>query len=174
MLAAEEARRAATGSTAAGRGPGRRLDLRRPPLHAARTGRRSSGRSGRRSTTRASRPADIGYVNAHGTSTPKGDSVEIDCLREVFGKALATIPVSSNKSQIGHTLGAAAAIEAALTIEGMRQGIILPTDQPPSRSRISTTWTCVPDQARRQPLRDRPVQRLRLRRHQLLHRLPGV
>jgi 3-oxoacyl-[acyl-carrier-protein] synthase II len=72
-------------------------------------------------------PEDIAYVNAHGTSTPKGDKVEIECLREVFGKKLTGIPVSSNKSQIGHTLGAAAAIEAALGIEAMKQGVILPT-----------------------------------------------
>lgn len=73
------------------------------------------------------KPADIQYVNAHGTSTPKGDRTEIKCLREVFGKLMEKIPVSSNKSQLGHTLGATAAIEAALTIEGMRQGILLPT-----------------------------------------------
>jgi 3-oxoacyl-[acyl-carrier-protein] synthase II len=72
-------------------------------------------------------PVDIGYVNAHGTSTPKGDTIEIEALREVFGPRLARIPVSSNKSQIGHTLGAAAAIEAALGIEAMRRGIVLPT-----------------------------------------------
>lgn len=72
-------------------------------------------------------PSDIQYVNAHGTSTPKGDRTEIKCLREVFGKQLENIPVSSNKSQLGHTLGATAAIEAALTIEGMRRGVILPT-----------------------------------------------
>ena len=72
-------------------------------------------------------PADIRYVNAHGTSTPQGDAVEIACLREVFGAALPRIPVSSNKSQLGHTLGAAGAIEAALTIEGMRRGVLLPT-----------------------------------------------
>lgn len=72
-------------------------------------------------------PADIQYVNAHGTSTPKGDATEIGCLRTVFGSALQNIPVSSNKSQLGHTLGASAAIEAALGIEGMRCGLILPT-----------------------------------------------
>jgi 3-oxoacyl-[acyl-carrier-protein] synthase II len=72
-------------------------------------------------------PSAAGYVNAHGTSTPKGDAVEIESLREVFGPHLSAIPVSSNKSQIGHTLGAAAAIEAALAIEGMQQGILLPT-----------------------------------------------
>ena len=72
-------------------------------------------------------PADIQYINAHGTSTPKGDRTEIKCLREVFGKIIEKIPVSSNKSQLGHTLGATAAIEAALTIEAMGKGLILPT-----------------------------------------------
>jgi 3-oxoacyl-[acyl-carrier-protein] synthase II len=72
-------------------------------------------------------PEDIQTVNAHGTSTPKGDRTEIECLRSVFGNRIGRIPVSSNKSQIGHSLGAAAAIEAALAIEGMQQGLILPT-----------------------------------------------
>ncbi len=72
-------------------------------------------------------PGDIQYVNAHGTSTSRGDSTEIDCLKEVFGTQLEKIPVSSTKSQIGHTLGAAAAIEAALSIEAMQQGLVLPT-----------------------------------------------
>jgi 3-oxoacyl-[acyl-carrier-protein] synthase II len=72
-------------------------------------------------------PHDIEYVNAHGTSTPKGDITEIECLKEVFGTHLEKMPVSSNKSQIGHTLGGAAAIEAAFAIEGMQRGIILPT-----------------------------------------------
>ncbi|HQG99819.1 MAG TPA: beta-ketoacyl-[acyl-carrier-protein] synthase family protein [Smithellaceae bacterium] len=71
--------------------------------------------------------SDIQYVNAHGTSTAKGDRTEVKCLREIFGRSLEKIPVSSNKSQLGHTLGATAAIEAALAIEGMRQGILLPT-----------------------------------------------
>lgn len=72
-------------------------------------------------------PDDIDAVNAHGTSTQKGDATEIDSLRDVFGGRLPAVPVSANKSQIGHTLGAAAAIEAALGIEAMRQGVLLPT-----------------------------------------------
>ncbi|MDD5722786.1 MAG: beta-ketoacyl-[acyl-carrier-protein] synthase family protein [Syntrophales bacterium] len=72
-------------------------------------------------------PDDVHYINAHGTSTSRGDETEVDCLKEVFGDRLKRIPISSNKSQIGHTLGAAAAIEDTLTIEGMRQGLILPT-----------------------------------------------
>ncbi|MEE4357248.1 MAG: beta-ketoacyl-[acyl-carrier-protein] synthase family protein [Desulfococcaceae bacterium] len=94
-------------------------------------------------------PADIAYVSAHGTSTSKGDLTEIDCLRSVFGKALEKIPVSSNKSQIGHTLGASAAIEAALGIEGMHSGWLLPTVNhipDPALADIDT----VPNQARRQ------------------------
>lgn len=95
-------------------------------------------------------PTDIDYVNAHGTSTPKGDLTEIECLKAVFGSSLERIPVSSNKSQIGHTLGGAAAIEAAFAIEGMRRGIILPTINhipDPQLSGIDV----VPNEARRQP-----------------------
>ncbi len=72
-------------------------------------------------------PDDIQYINAHGTSTLKGDAVEIKCLRTVFGRRLSKTPISSNKSQLGHTLGASAAIEAALGIEAMRLGLLLPT-----------------------------------------------
>ncbi len=70
---------------------------------------------------------DIGAINAHGTSTPAGDSTEADCLREIFGSRLPQIPISANKSQVGHSLGASAAIEAALAIEGMRRNLVLPT-----------------------------------------------
>jgi 3-oxoacyl-[acyl-carrier-protein] synthase II len=95
-------------------------------------------------------PGDVRYVNAHGTSTPKGDKVEIDSLREVFGKGIARIPVSSNKSQVGHTLGAAAAIEAALAIEGMRRSILLPTvNHIPDPQFFDID--VVPNEARRQP-----------------------
>jgi 3-oxoacyl-[acyl-carrier-protein] synthase II len=72
-------------------------------------------------------PSEIGAINAHGTSTPTGDSTEVECLRAVFGRKLSGIPVSANKSQVGHSLGASAAIEAALAIEAMGQGIVLPT-----------------------------------------------
>ncbi|MBL0714311.1 MAG: beta-ketoacyl-[acyl-carrier-protein] synthase family protein [Desulfosarcina sp.] len=94
-------------------------------------------------------PDDIQYVNAHGTSTLKGDQTEIECLRTVFGSRLPALPVSSNKSQIGHSLGAAAAIEAALAIEGMRNDLILPTLNylpDPDLGDVDV----VPNQARRQ------------------------
>jgi 3-oxoacyl-[acyl-carrier-protein] synthase II len=95
----------------------------------------------------ALRPSDIQYINAHGTSTPKGDLVEIECLRTVFGRSLEKIPLSSNKSQIGHTLGAAAAIEDALTIEGMQRGVILPTINHIPDPRFADI-DCVPNTAR--------------------------
>ena len=72
-------------------------------------------------------PQDIGAINAHGTSTKAGDGTEADCLRSIFGANLAKTPISANKSQIGHSLGAAAAIEAALAIESLQQQVVLPT-----------------------------------------------
>lgn len=93
-------------------------------------------------------PGDIGAVNAHGTSTPTGDATEVACLREVFGKDVGKIPVSANKSQVGHSLGASAAIEATFAIEAMRHGIVLPTVNhipDPSFSDIDV----VPDTARK-------------------------
>jgi 3-oxoacyl-[acyl-carrier-protein] synthase II len=72
-------------------------------------------------------PADIQAVNAHAASTKVGDRTEIECLREVFGDRLPRVPVSANKSMLGHSLGATAAIEAVLAIEGMRRGVLLPT-----------------------------------------------
>lgn len=94
-------------------------------------------------------PDDIQYVNAHGTSTLKGDATEVECLRTVFGSALGKIPVSSNKSQIGHTLGASAAIEAALSIEALQQGVILPTVNHIPDPELDDV-DVVPNQARRQ------------------------
>jgi 3-oxoacyl-[acyl-carrier-protein] synthase II len=70
---------------------------------------------------------EVGYVNGHGTSTKIGDKTEIACLRRVFGDRLPRIPVSSNKSQVGHSLAASAGIEAAFTVQGLVDGVILPT-----------------------------------------------
>lgn len=70
---------------------------------------------------------DIDYVNAHGTSTPENDKMEHLSLSTVFGERMKTIPISSNKSMIGHTLSAAGAIEAAFSLMTMREGVIPPT-----------------------------------------------
>jgi len=70
-------------------------------------------------------PEDIGYINAHGTSTRVNDKTETLAIHKAFG--YRNIPVSSNKSMIGHTLGAAGAIEAAATVLTVNYGILPPT-----------------------------------------------
>jgi len=72
-------------------------------------------------------PSEIGYVNAHATSTPAGDPAEVRAMRQVFGKALDHIPVSATKSMTGHLLGAAGALESILTIRALESGILPPT-----------------------------------------------
>jgi len=95
-------------------------------------------------------PQAIEYVNAHGTSTPTNDPVETLALRRVFGERADEIPVSSNKSMIGHTIGAAGAIEAILTLKGMAEGVLLPTiNQHAPDRRCDLDY--VPNQARRRP-----------------------
>ncbi|MEH6719686.1 MAG: beta-ketoacyl-ACP synthase [Aurantimonas endophytica] len=72
-------------------------------------------------------PSDIDYINAHGTSTPENDRMEAMGLAAAFGDALASTPISSNKSMIGHTLTAAGAIEAAFSVLSIRHGVLPPT-----------------------------------------------
>ena len=69
----------------------------------------------------------IEYINAHGTSTPENDKMEHLALSTVFGERIRSIPVSSNKSMIGHTLSAAGAIEAAFSLMTMSEGVLPPT-----------------------------------------------
>jgi 3-oxoacyl-[acyl-carrier-protein] synthase II len=72
-------------------------------------------------------PDAVDYVNAHGTGTPQNDAVEAVVLRTVLGRRLERIPVSSSKSQFGHTLAAAGALEAVVTTLAIRDGILPPT-----------------------------------------------
>ncbi len=72
-------------------------------------------------------PADIDYVNAHGTGTPLNDPMESRALGRVFGDDLARVPVSSQKGQIGHTLASAGAIEAVIAALTISRGLIPPT-----------------------------------------------
>ncbi|MGH2499771.1 MAG: beta-ketoacyl-ACP synthase II [Candidatus Limnocylindria bacterium] len=73
------------------------------------------------------RPEEVGYVNAHGTSTPANDGAETAALKAVFGEHARALPISSTKSMTGHTLGAAGAIESAICVLAMRDGILPPT-----------------------------------------------
>ena len=72
-------------------------------------------------------PDAVDYINAHGTSTVQNDLTETRAIKEVFGDRAQKIPISSNKSMLGHTIAGAGAIEAALTIMGINRSVILPT-----------------------------------------------
>jgi 3-oxoacyl-[acyl-carrier-protein] synthase II len=72
-------------------------------------------------------PDEIGYINAHGTSTPENDKMEYISLKAVLGDHLANAPISSNKSMIGHTLSAAGAVEAIFSVLTLNNGILPPT-----------------------------------------------
>ncbi|MGO9591136.1 MAG: beta-ketoacyl-ACP synthase II [Candidatus Acidiferrales bacterium] len=72
-------------------------------------------------------PDDVGYVNAHGTSTPMGDAIETSALRRVFGERAKKVPISSTKSMTGHLLGGAGGLEAGISVLALRDQILPPT-----------------------------------------------
>ena len=72
-------------------------------------------------------PADVDYVNAHGTSTPKGDEIELRAVERLFGDNTDGLVMSSTKSAIGHLLGAAGAVESIFSILAIRDGVCPPT-----------------------------------------------
>jgi 3-oxoacyl-[acyl-carrier-protein] synthase II len=72
-------------------------------------------------------PEDIDYINAHGTSTPLGDEIELNAVKEVFGDAAYKLSMSSTKSAIGHLLGAAGSVEAIFSILAIRDSVVPPT-----------------------------------------------
>ena len=72
-------------------------------------------------------PDRVGYINAHGTSTPLGDAAETKAIKDVFGDHAYELAVSSTKSMMGHTFGAAGAIEAIMCVLALRDGVLPPT-----------------------------------------------
>ncbi|MGW4533717.1 beta-ketoacyl synthase N-terminal-like domain-containing protein [Nocardia sp. NPDC004340] len=97
-------------------------------------------------------PADVPYINGHGTGTPKNDSAESNAVRAALGDAAQDVVLSSTKSMIGHLLGAAGAVEAIVTILGLRDEMI-----PPTAGFAETDPACgldpAPNQARALPMR---------------------
>jgi 3-oxoacyl-[acyl-carrier-protein] synthase II len=85
-------------------------------------------RAARRALEKAGlEPADVQHVNAHATSTPEGDKAELQAIKTIFGDHAGSLAITANKSMIGHTLGAAGAIEAITTVLAIRDGRIPPT-----------------------------------------------
>ena len=92
--------------------------------------------------------SDIDYVNAHGTSTPLGDEIELGAVTRVVGNAAARISMSSTKSSIGHLLGAAGAVEAIFSVLAIRDGVAPPTLNLDNPS-VETSIDLVPHVARK-------------------------
>ncbi|RME98486.1 MAG: beta-ketoacyl-ACP synthase II, partial [Alphaproteobacteria bacterium] len=92
-------------------------------------------------------PADIDYVNAHGTSTPMGDELEVGAIERLFGNASGKLSMSSTKSAIGHLLGAAGAVEAIFSALAIRDNIAPPTLNLDNPS-VDTAIDLVPHKAR--------------------------
>ncbi len=72
-------------------------------------------------------PEQVGYINAHGTSTPQGDLAETNAIKDVFGAHAYELAVSSTKSVLGHIFGAAGAVEAIMCVRALADGVLPPT-----------------------------------------------
>ena len=92
-------------------------------------------------------PADIDYINAHGTSTPLGDEIELGAVERLLGQAAGKTAMSSTKSSVGHLLGAAGAVEAAFTVLALRDQIAPPTINLDNPS-VATALDLVPNKAK--------------------------
>src|SRR5215470_6072652 len=96
-------------------------------------------------------PADLDYVNAHGTSTPLGDEIELKAVERLIGNAAGNVAMSSTKSSIGHLLGAAGAVEAIFCLLAMRDGVVPPTINLDNPS-VGTAIDLVPHKAQQRPV----------------------
>jgi 3-oxoacyl-[acyl-carrier-protein] synthase II len=92
-------------------------------------------------------PAEIDYINAHGTSTPLGDEIELGAVHRLVGNAAGRVSMSSTKSSTGHLLGAAGAVEAIFSILAMRDGVVPPTINLDNPS-VQTPIDLVPHQSK--------------------------
>src|SRR5436305_1404318 len=97
-------------------------------------------------------PSDIDYVNAHGTSTPIGDEIELRAVERLFGNATGKMSMSSTKSSIGHLLGASGAVEAVFSVLAIRDQIVPPTLNLDNPS-VDTEIDLVPHKAKKRDVR---------------------
>jgi 3-oxoacyl-[acyl-carrier-protein] synthase II len=98
-------------------------------------------------------PGDIDYINAHGTSTPLGDELELGAVRRLFGNAIGTLSMSSTKSAIGHLLGGAGAVESIFCILAMRDQVAPPTLNLDNPSEGTEGVDLVPHKAKERKIR---------------------
>jgi len=98
-------------------------------------------------------PSDIDYINAHGTSTPLGDELELGAVRRLFGNAIANVSMSSTKSAIGHLLGGAGAVESIFCILALRDQIVPPTLNLDNPSEGTAGVDLVPHKAKKREVR---------------------
>ncbi len=98
-------------------------------------------------------PSDIDYINAHGTSTPLGDEIELNAVKRLFGAHAARLSMSSTKSAIGHLLGAAGAVEAIFSILAIRHGVVPPTRNLDHPDEGCEGIDLVPHEAKERPVR---------------------
>jgi 3-oxoacyl-[acyl-carrier-protein] synthase II len=96
-------------------------------------------------------PSDIQYVNAHGTSTPMGDEIELGAVERLFGNSAAGLAMSSTKSATGHLLGAAGAVEAIFSVLAIRDNVAPPTLNLDNPS-VATPIDLVPHEARKRSI----------------------
>jgi 3-oxoacyl-[acyl-carrier-protein] synthase II len=96
-------------------------------------------------------PAEVDYINAHGTSTPLGDEIELAAVQRLLGNAAGRLSMSSTKSSIGHLLGAAGAVEAIFSVLAIRDQVAPPTINLDNPS-VETPIDLVPHQARKRPI----------------------